>query len=280
VLLVATWYAAFHIGFVTDADQSIFRGFFLLSARGRVYSIADFVASLCNPRPYVYFVPIPIVVALLRGKPRVAIAVAVLLFGANVSTHLLKPLLAEPRAQSLLGFTTVSRFSWPSGHATAAMSLALAFVIAFPARMRPTTAALGALFAVAVSYSFLTLGWHYPSDVFGGFLVATTWALVALGGLKATEGRTARGAPATARDSIAAAVVPVGAAMVGAVVLAAVVLLLRPHEVVGYAHQNKEFVVGAAAIAAFSFALSTAVLLTTGTGRAPTAAHRRRWRPG
>ena len=28
-----------------------------------------------------------------------------------------------------------------------------------------------AAFAIAVSYSFLELGWHYPSDVLGGFLI-------------------------------------------------------------------------------------------------------------
>ena len=63
--------------------------------------------------------------------------------------------------------------SWPSGHATAAMSFALCAVLAAPARLRPLVAAVGAAFAVAVCYSFLALAWHYPSDVLGGFLVAT-----------------------------------------------------------------------------------------------------------
>ena len=63
------------------------------------------------------------------------------------------------------------------------MSLALALVLAVPARRRPLAAALGAVFAVAVSYSFLTLGWHYPSDVLGGFLVAVIWAQLALAGV-------------------------------------------------------------------------------------------------
>ena len=70
------------------------------------------------------------------------------------------------------------------------MSLALASVLAVSGSMRPAVAALGALFAVAVSYSFLTLGWHFPSDVFGGFLVAATWTLLAIAGLLATEARS------------------------------------------------------------------------------------------
>ncbi len=263
VLLAATWFAAFHIRFFQDADQSIFRGFHGLYFRSRIHSIAQFIATRCDPTPYVYFVPIPIAVALLRGRPRVAIAVAAILLGANVTTHLLKPLLAEPRAAWLFdGFTPVSPGSWPSGHATAAMSLALASVLAAPARARPVVGALGALFAVAVSYSFLTLGWHYPSDVFGGFLVAATWALLAIAGLKAADSRSPGAIPAITPASIAETLGPLGATLAGAIALAALVLLTRPHEIVSYARGHEAFVVGAAAIAALSIALSTAIVLT------------------
>ena len=176
---------------------------------------------------------------------------------------MLKPLLAEHRAASLLGFTPVASASWPSGHATAAMSLALACVIAAPARIRPVVGALGALFAVAVSYSFLTLGWHYPSDVIGGFLVAATWALLAIAGLRAAESRrpwaaTRHERRVDRRDRSAA----LGATLAGAVLLAALVLLTRPHQVVSYAQAHEAFVVGAAAIAACGVALSTAIVLT------------------
>ena len=60
------------------------------------------------------------------------------------------------------------------------MSLALACVLAASRRWRPFVAAIGAAFAIAVSYSFLTLAWHLPSDVFGGFLVAGIWTLLAV----------------------------------------------------------------------------------------------------
>ena len=72
----------------------------------------------------------------------------------------------------------VDAASWPSGHATAAMSLCLCWVIAVSARWRPAVGAVMAAFAIAVSYSFLTLGWHYPSDVLGGFLIAAVWSLL------------------------------------------------------------------------------------------------------
>ena len=60
------------------------------------------------------------------------------------------------------------------------MSLALCAVIAAPARVRPLVGATMAAFAVAVCYSILELGSHYPSDVLGGLLVATMWTLLGM----------------------------------------------------------------------------------------------------
>ena len=138
VLLLITWFAAFHVGVVRSADRSIFSGFYELSAHGWIHRVAYHLASLCDPSPYVYFVPIPIVIALLRGRPRVAVAVGVILLGANVTTHVLKPLLEEPRSASFFGWNApIYGATWPSGHATAAMSLALSLVLAVPARMTP-----------------------------------------------------------------------------------------------------------------------------------------------
>ncbi len=286
LLLLVTWFAAFHIGFVRSADRSIFSGFYELSGHGWIHRVAYHVASLCDPVPYVLFVPIPIAIALLRGRPRVALAVGVILLGANLTTHLLKPLLAEPREASFFGWISpIGAASWPSGHATAAMSLTLSSVLAVPGRLRPAVAALGALLSVAISYSFLTLGWHFPSDVFGGFLVAATWTLLAVAGLLAAEARTYRGSGERTINpgSIARTLSPVGAALAVGTFLAMIALATRPHAVVAYADAHKAFVVGALAIAALGFAISTAIVLTltpSDTGPAPTAAHRRRWRPG
>ena len=189
---------AVRLGVGQHADQAILKGFLDLS-RPRVNSVATFVARLCDPSPWIYLAAVPILVALGRRRPRVALAVAAILIGANASTQLLKPLLAAPRAHSLLGnLGRISADSWPSGHATAAMSLALAAVLAAPARWRSLVAAVGAAFAVAVSYSFLTLGWHYPSDVFGGArrgrrTVRARGPARVAGGASARAGSVARG---------------------------------------------------------------------------------------
>jgi membrane-associated phospholipid phosphatase len=264
-LLVATWYAAFHVGVFEHADQSILRGFVDLQ-RPRLNRITQFVADLCNPRPYVYFAAIPVLVALARRRPRVAAAVAIIILGANVTTQLLKPLLAEARVVSLSGFPVFYANAWPSGHATAAMSLALCSVIVAPARWRPYVAALGAAFAVAVCFSFLELAWHFPSDVFGGFLIATAWTLVGVAAIEAAEARWPRRAGAPSRElvqpvSLGEALGPPAAALLGALVLAGLLVLARPHAVVDYARSHEAFIVGATSIAALGLALATAVML-------------------
>lgn len=179
VLLGLTWLLSFHVGIAGRADQSIFRGFGDLSQHPHVAPVATFIARLCNPQPYVYLAALPVLVALVRRRGILALAICAIVLGANETTQLLKPLLAQPRASLFGGYPPVGPASWPSGHATAAMALALCLVLAAPARLRPAVAALGAGFAVAVSYSFLALQWHYPSDVLGGFLVATVWTLLA-----------------------------------------------------------------------------------------------------
>ena len=266
--LLGTWFATFHIGLFEHADQSVFKGFADISHHAHVSSFATFVARLCDPQPFVCLAAIPVAVALLRGRPRLAIAVAAILLGANVTTELLKPLLAHPRAAWLLGGRApVGPASWPSGHATAAMSLALTSVLAAPGRLRPVVATLGAAFAVAVSYSFLSLGWHYPSDVFGGFLVAATWTGAVVAALLTAEERRAR--PATelpsvgraTRVSLRGALAPPGGALLGAVALVCVVALARPHEVVVYARAHEAFVLGATAIGAMALVLATGLML-------------------
>src|SRR5947208_2848357 len=96
-LLLATWFAAFHVGVLEHADRSIFRGFADLQRRPHVNGLASFTAKLCNPQPYVYFCAVPVIVALARRRPWLALAIVAILLGANVTTQLLKPLLAQPR---------------------------------------------------------------------------------------------------------------------------------------------------------------------------------------
>ena len=293
ILLVATWYGAFHVGAVARADASILRGFAGLQGR-LVNPLADDIANLADPKPFVVLAAVIVLVAFVRRRGRVAVAAGAIMLGANVTTQLLKAALHDqhPVAFTIAGKLQVAGSSWPSGHATAAMSLALCAVLVARARWRPMLAAAGAAFAVAVSFSFLTLVWHYPSDVLGGFLVAATWTLVGVAAVWTADARWPRragrrsSAPMlTARQALG----PPVAAALGALALVALVAVARPHAVIAYAHAHKTFVVGAAALGALGLALATGLMLVTtmrgaaartdapvsDTGPVPTAAPRR-----
>jgi hypothetical protein len=207
---------------------------------------------------------VPVVVALVRRRPRVAVMLALVLLCANETTQLLKPLLAAPRGST--PWAPVASGSWPSGHATAAMSLALCCVIAAPARRRPVVAAAMAAFAIAVSYSFLELGWHYPSDVLGGFLVAGTGALLGIAGLSILEARRVGGYAESGRPrrpsfSVGQALAPVAVVVAVAVIPLGLILLARPHEVLSYVRDHAAFVVGAGSIGVLGMLLASGLSL-------------------
>jgi membrane-associated phospholipid phosphatase len=261
-LLIVTWFAVFHVGAVERADASILSGFVGLGVRPHVSSAASFIAGLCNPKPYVYFCAVPVLLALRRRRPWVAVAIGAILLGANVTTQLLKPLLAAPRPPDLMA-SPPQAGSWPSGHATAAMSLALCMVLAVRARLRPAMAAAGASFAIAVSYSFLALDWHFPSDVLGGFLVAAAWTLLAAAAIltAGARGPSAAAVGLGSRLTVREALGPPLLAALAAVALAALVVIARPGEVVAYARVHETFVLGAVAIAGLGLALATGVMM-------------------
>jgi membrane-associated phospholipid phosphatase len=210
--------------------------------------------------------------AAVRGRPRLALAVLLLVVLASVSSQLLKELLAHPREQAPGLESRLGPEAFPSGHATAAMSLALAAVLAAPRRARPAAAMLGAMLALAVGASVVAGGWHFPSDVVGGYLLATGWAL----GLVAMLGEADRRFPATDRwaatavgrafDRTAAdglAVAALGGAA-GAALVAIVRLAADPGGVTGFARDHTTSVAVAAGVASAALALPAALAALLG----------------
>src|SRR3954465_13241275 len=188
LLLAITGVLAKLVPITQQGDAHTLNGFVGLNAP-RLTGALDRIAHLADPAPYALCGLALALVALLRGRWRVALAIPVVFVLSGATTETLKHVLASPRVDEWLGHAQISAASWPSGHSTAAMTMALCAVLAAPPRPRPTVAALGGLFAVAVAYAILTLGWHFPSDVFGGYLVAGTYVLLAVALVAASEQR-------------------------------------------------------------------------------------------
>jgi membrane-associated phospholipid phosphatase len=248
----AVWAISFHVPAFSRVDSAVMDGFHGLE-RPRTVGPATAVSGLMDPLPFALLGATLIAVAALRGGARLALAVAAILVGANVTTQALKPLLETWETGHALASRPLPPGSWPSGHTTAAMSLALCLVLVVPARRRPVVGAAGGLVVVAVVFSILVLGWHYPSDVVGGFLVAAVWGLAALavlGPARAAESSPQRGV---------ALVWPVAAAAAALTALCVGAVLARPDRAIAYAQAHSAFVVGAAAVAAAGLAVAAGV---------------------
>jgi membrane-associated phospholipid phosphatase len=106
------------------------------------------------------------IVALLRRRPRLALAAAATVIGSVLVAISLKSLLLD-RPSLIHPSAYPLHNSFPSGHATAAAAVAAGLVLVAPSRLRGKIGVIGALYAAAVGYATVVAGWHRPSDVAG-----------------------------------------------------------------------------------------------------------------
>lgn len=112
-------------------------------------------------------------IGFVRQRPERALGAITVIIGANVTTQVLKQALPGP---SLLTGADADKNFFPSGHATVAMSLAMAALLVVSSRTRGTVAFVVCLYTAIIGIATLTAGWHRPSDAAAGFAVATMWA--------------------------------------------------------------------------------------------------------
>ena len=111
-----------------------------------------------------------------ESRLREAAGLALLvLIASHLVVQVVKRSVGRPRpsrgeAGSLIAVP--DRFSFPSGHAAAAMSIAFGYAIVFPHLAAPLVGG-----AVLVGMSRVVLGVHYPGDVLAGQLIALATGL-------------------------------------------------------------------------------------------------------
>jgi membrane-associated phospholipid phosphatase len=186
IALVLLALVAYGIDPAQRADATLLNRFIVDGAR--FYSPADTIAPLGDPLPLLLMLACAGGIALWRGKPLDGLAAVIVVAGANLTTQVLKVALAHPRFQSVLGNNQLGPVAFPSGHTTAAASIAIAFLFVVPTGWRPAVAAIGACFVAAIGCSVMILAWHFPSDVLGGILVASGWGFAVLALRRALEG--------------------------------------------------------------------------------------------
>jgi membrane-associated phospholipid phosphatase len=120
------------------------------------------------------------VVAARNHGVRAGIAVAVLVTGANLSTYVLERGLEGLDPVGGERLRVLGEGFFPSGHATAAMSLGCGAVLAVPASRAPLISLVMSAYVATVGVALVTPGNHHLSDVLAGMLIAAAWARLAL----------------------------------------------------------------------------------------------------
>lgn len=177
----------------------------------RLWLVAEPVLEVIS-LPFVALVLLAaMLLAVVRRRVLLAVQVAVLMAGANLSTQVLKHVVLD-RPDLDVGDRLANAL--PSGHTTAAASVSVALLLVLPPRFRPVTAVLGVVYTVATGISTLVGQWHRPSDVVAAVLVVGTWAGVAAALGTRARPRTDRG-PARWGVGAVVGVLLVGAAVAG-----------------------------------------------------------------
>ncbi len=118
------------------------------------------------------------------GRARQAILFAVVSLAAELVSQLLKFALHRPRPEVFFGLSPAETYSFPSGHAFVGTVFygflaAILMTLERSRRKRGWIAAAAVLTSFLIGFSRVYLGYHYPSDVLGGWTCAAGWLALA-----------------------------------------------------------------------------------------------------
>lgn len=186
-VLTVTAVLVFRVQRIANLDGQARTCFWLLQRPG-ILGTAHDIANSANALPVAVAASVLVGVACHTRRPVLIAPITLVVVGANLSTQALKAVLPG-HTFTWQGAQIVTGHVFPSGHATASMSLALCTVVLTPCRGRGLVAGLGAFYALAMGYTLLVLSIHSPSDVIAGYLMAGIWALLGVALLRALETR-------------------------------------------------------------------------------------------
>ena len=162
-------------GFDAQAMQAI--------AGGRDATLTSIAWVVTEAGSFVLLAPLSIAFLLLRRWKRPAddVALLVIAAGSALLPFVVKLIVARPRP-TIGNLSHLSSLSFPSEHTTQAAAIYLAIAIMLSQTLargwREAAIAIGVVIALAVAWSRVYLGLHYPTDVAAGLVLGWSWALL------------------------------------------------------------------------------------------------------
>lgn len=164
-----------------------------------------------------------VAVALFQRRMDAALRAGLTLVLCNVATQVLKyQVLDRPFFGGHLIHNT-----FPSGHTTAYVSVALAAVLVVPVRWRAIASAVGALISVIVVADLLGYGWHRLSDIVGAATLVLAIMITVLMVVRDTHGEAPP--PLLVKPISAAFFVMAAGSLVAATLSSALALITHSH---------------------------------------------------
>jgi membrane-associated phospholipid phosphatase len=185
-------------------------------------------------------------IGLVRSRLDLAVGAGVLVLGANLTTQALKANLIRPPLDA------PGPNSLPSGHTTAAVSVAFALVLVLPYAMRAAAALAGAAYVTVIAVATVWAHWHRPSDAVAALLITLAWGGLVVSVVRARRSLTRRRS-GTGRTASRLATMPLALAglIAGAVaVIGLAAVALSERILPGLVSHLAAFIAGSAGIAA------------------------------
>jgi len=165
-----TWQLFVNTRFGQTFDNAAFQASYRV--KDDLWMLAEPVLDVVSVVFIAVAIVVVMIIALLRKKWMLALQVAVLIAGANVTTQVLKKMVLDrPDFDVVWGpYNTL-----PSGHTTVAASVSAALLLVVPRGWRPITALAAVVYSSATGLSTMVGQWHRPSDVIAAILVVGAW---------------------------------------------------------------------------------------------------------
>jgi undecaprenyl-diphosphatase len=146
-------------------------------------TLTTFAGIVTDAGSFALLAPLSIAFLLLRRWKRPAddIALLIIAAGSALLPILTKLIVARPRP-TLESLQHLTSLSYPSEHTTQAAAVYLTIAIMLSKGLnrgwRELVIVIAILIALAVAWSRVYLGVHYPTDVIAGLLLGWSWALL------------------------------------------------------------------------------------------------------